>query len=37
MTDYVNDISIPYNLRQNYSNVKDFLDDICAPTIALSV
>ena len=37
MTDHINDISIPYNLRQNHSYVKNFIGNGYAHIIALSV
>lgn len=35
MTNHINDISIPYNLRQNHSYVKNFVGNVYAHTIAL--
>ena len=35
MTNRINDISIPYNLRQNHSYVKNFVGNVYALTIAL--
>ena len=37
MTDHINDVSIVYKPRQNCSYVKDFLGDVSAHTIALSM